>query len=58
MNRCPDVTAGYEKGYIIGMVVWVEEIVFIKPKGTRMTRIRRILTDLRFPIQSYPCASV
>jgi hypothetical protein len=31
MNIYPDVTAGYEKGYIIGMVVWVEEIVFIKP---------------------------
>jgi hypothetical protein len=30
MNRCPDVTAGYEKGYIISVVVWVEGIVFIK----------------------------
>jgi len=32
----------------MGVVVWVEEIVFIKTKGTRMTRIRRIFTDLRF----------
>jgi hypothetical protein len=50
INRCSDVTAGYGKGYIMSMVVWFEEIVFIKPKGTRMTRI---ITDLRFPIQIF-----
>ncbi len=35
------------------MSVLVEEIVFIKSKGTRMTRIRRIRTDLGFLIQIF-----
>jgi hypothetical protein len=30
----------------MNMVVMVEEIVFIKKKGTRMARITRIRTDL------------
>ena len=42
------MTAGYGRGWFMGMVVWVEEIVFIKSKGTRITRIARIRTDLGF----------
>lgn len=34
-----------EKAIIWDMVLWVEKILFIKSKGTRMTRFRRILTD-------------
>ena len=30
----------------IVIVVWADEIVFIKEEGTRMPQIRRILTDL------------
>jgi hypothetical protein len=32
------VTAGYGRDWIMGIFERVEEIVFIKPKGTRMTR--------------------
>ena len=35
-------------------IKWIEEKVFIKPKGIRMTRIRRIRTDLEFLIQIFP----
>lgn len=31
---------------LIELVVWAYEIIFIKEDGTRMTRIRRIRTDL------------
>jgi len=38
---------------VMGVVVWVDEIVFIKLKGTRMTRIARIRADLGFQIKSF-----
>ncbi len=42
------MAAGYVRSWVMDVVVWVEEIVFIKSKGTRMPRIRRIRTDLGF----------
>jgi hypothetical protein len=37
----------------LNVVVWIDEIVFIKPNGTQMTRIQRIRTDLGFLIQIF-----
>jgi hypothetical protein len=54
INGGADVTAGYGRGWVMGMVVWVDEIVFIKEEGTRMARIRRIRTDLEILIQIFP----
>ena len=41
------MTAGYGTDWVLSVVVWGgDEIVFIKSKGTRMTRIARIRADL------------
>ena len=37
-----------EEAGFMSMVIWADEIVFIKEKGIRMTRIGRIYTDLGF----------
>jgi hypothetical protein len=50
INGGADVKAGFGRGWIMCMVVLVEELVFIKTKGTRMTRIARIRADLGFRI--------
>jgi len=36
------MTAGYGIGWVLGVVVWIDEVVFIKLNGTRMTRMTRI----------------
>lgn len=48
INRGTGVTAGSGKGWVMSMVDWAEEIVFIKTNGTRMTWIARIRADLGF----------
>ncbi len=39
INGVAEVTAGYGIGWVLDVVVWVDEVVFIKSKGTRMTQI-------------------
>jgi hypothetical protein len=42
------LTTGYGFGVVLGVVVWIDEVVFIKSKGTRMPLIARICADLGF----------
>jgi hypothetical protein len=46
------VTAGYGIGFVLGVVVWIDEVVFIKTNGTRMTQIARIRADLGILIET------
>jgi len=41
----------------MGVVVWVDEVIFIKLNGTRMTRIARIRADLGFLINPFYVSS-
>jgi hypothetical protein len=48
INGVADVTAGYGIGLVLDVVVWIDDAVFIKSNGTRMTLIARIRADLGF----------
>ena len=53
INGGAEMTAGSGIGWVLGFVVWGDEIVSIKSKGTRMLRIARIRADLGFLIQIF-----
>jgi hypothetical protein len=42
------VAAEHGIGFVLGVVVWIVEVIFIKTNGTRMTQIARIRADLGF----------
>jgi hypothetical protein len=41
-----NVQRGYGIGWVLGVVIWIDEEVFIRSKGTRIPLIGRIRTDL------------
>jgi hypothetical protein len=46
-------TTGYGIGWVLDVVVWIDEVVFIKSKGTRMPQIARMRADLEVMIQNF-----